>query len=279
MGARGATARSGNFGKAIMPRISILTPVYNGAGYMQSCLENVASQRFDDLEHIILDGDSTDGTTEIARTFAATHPNVRIISEKDAGQSDAMNKGVRLAAAPIIGMLNVDDFYEPGAVDEAVRFLEDHPEADFVAGDCNMRDEHGTIERVNRPRDLRLEKLLLGWEIAEYPVNPSAYFYRKAIHSVVGDYLVSEHFAMDVCFIYACAAKTRMVYQPRLWGNFRHLPGTKTVQNRDSAPRMMRKLRYKHIGMLPLRRRIPLTLKSLVLDAKRAYWEFSKNRA
>jgi glycosyltransferase involved in cell wall biosynthesis len=262
-----------------VPRISIITPVYNGAAHIEACLRNVESQNVKGLEHIVVDGGSPDGTAEIARQHAARNPGIRVYSAKDNGQSDAMNKGLRLAASPIVGILNVDDFYEAGAINDALQFLESHPNVDFVSGDCNLRDENDKILGVNRPCDLRLESLLMGWDFAPYPINPSAYFYRKEVHSVVGEYKISEHFAMDVCFLFACAAKVNMAYQPRIWGNFRHLPGAKTDQNFADAPRMMRRLRYRHIRMLPLHRRLPLIGRSLIQEVKVGYWDWRREHA
>ena len=163
-----------------------------------------------------------------------------------------MNRGVRMASAELIGILNVDDFYEPNAVADAVSFLEHNKAVDFVAGDCNVRDENNVVLFRNAPRDLRIESLLLGWDYAQHPVNPSAYFYRKRIHDVVGEYKITEHYGMDIDFIYSCAAKVSTAYRPRLWGNFCELPGSKTVLNRQDAPTLMRRLRYEHFLKLPL---------------------------
>jgi len=257
-------------------RISIVTPVFNGARYIAACVQNVVAQNVEGLEHIVVDGSSTDGTIAILEKLKTQYDHLKYVSERDSGQSDAMNKGVRMASAELIGVLNADDFYEPGAIREAVEFLESNPPIDFVTGDCNMRDENDVVTHINRPRDLRPESILLGWEYAEYPVNPSAYFYRKRIHDVVGNYIVSEHYAMDVCFIYSCATKVKTAYQPRLWGNFRHLPGTKTVSNQTNAPRIMRDLRRQYIRKLPLGRRLPLSIKAFFWNARLSYWQMAK---
>jgi len=257
-------------------RISIVTPVFNGARYIAACIENVAGQTVDGLEHIVVDGGSTDGTVAILESLKALYPHLRYISEKDNGQSDAMNKGIRLASSDLIGILNADDFYEPSAIREAVEFLESNPSIDFVAGDCNLRDKNDVITHVNRPSDLRPESILLGSEYAEYPVNPSAYFYRKCVHNAVGDYLDSEQYAMDICFLYSCFAKVKTAYLRRLWGNFRHLPGTKTVQNQADAPRMMRSLRWRYIRKLPLARRLPLSARAFFWNARLSYWRLAK---
>lgn len=239
-------------------RVSIITPVYNGINYIEKCVSHVAGQNMPGLEHIIVDGLSTDGTREKLFELQSRHDHLRVISEKDKGQSDAMNKGLKAATADIIGILNVDDFYEPGAIEEAVAFLERNASIDMVVGDCNIIDADGRLSDVSRPSDLRLESLLLGWFFAHHPVNPSAYFYRKSVHDAVGEYHVSEHLAMDIQFIFDCAERVRMHYLPRLWGNFCYMPGTKTFDNQDTSSAAMRFMIRQRIAQLPLQRKVKM---------------------
>ncbi|MBU1997727.1 MAG: glycosyltransferase, partial [Candidatus Omnitrophica bacterium] len=94
------------------PKLSIITPVFQGSKYMAECIESVAQQNCDTLEHIIIDGGSTDGTVDILKEYAAKYEHIRYISEKDEGQSSAMNKGLKMAKGAIIGFLNADYYYE-----------------------------------------------------------------------------------------------------------------------------------------------------------------------
>jgi glycosyltransferase involved in cell wall biosynthesis len=216
------------------PVISILTPVYNGAAFIEQCVEHVSSHNIPTLEHIVIDGGSTDGTQDILERLSRKHSHLRFVSEKDKGQSDAMNKGLLMAASDIVGILNVDDFYEPEAIRDGIEYLTRHNSVDFVTGDCLiLRTDRGP--RLNRPKDLRLQSLVLGWGFTEFPCNPSAYFYRKSVHRRVGPYDVDDHFAMDFSFIMACAASVKMVYVPKHWGNFRCFPGTKTFEDSSNA--------------------------------------------
>jgi glycosyltransferase involved in cell wall biosynthesis len=223
-------------------RITILTPTFNASRFIAECVEHVSSHKIEGLEHIVVDGGSTDGTPEILRGLSQRHQHLRFVSEKDRGQSDAMNKGINLAKGKIIGILNADDFYEPGAIQEGLSYLSEHPRVDFVTGDCRVW-RTSTEYVLNRPKDLRLESLVLGWEYAEFPFNPSAYFYRKSIHDLVGAYDIADHFAMDYSFILECAAATRMAYLPRTWGNFRLFPGTKTFDDSANGPSRIRAIR------------------------------------
>lgn len=258
-------------------RLTIITPVINGVRYISECVENVRSQGLADVEHLVIDGGSTDGTRELLAELAVSYPHLRYISEKDAGQSDAMNKGIRKAAGDIIGFLNVDDYYAPGALGEALAFLDQHPKVDFVVGNCRVIKEHLASVSINEPRDLRLENLLLGWEYGQFPVNPSAYFYRKRIHSIVGEYDIGEHYAMDLAFLLTCAAKVRMAHVSRLWGNFRMMPGTKTYEDAKAGTASVRaqKLRSLWIDRLSPRQRFKMHLiKTQKRSWRAAKWYF-----
>jgi glycosyltransferase involved in cell wall biosynthesis len=91
--------------------ISVITPCLNSVAFIERCVENVAAQGCAEVEHIVMDGGSTDGTVEMLRTLAARHSHLRWVSEKDAGQSAAMNKGVAMAGGALVGFLNADDYY------------------------------------------------------------------------------------------------------------------------------------------------------------------------
>ena len=101
-------------------KISIITASFNAAATIRDCLESVKGQTHGDVEHIVVDGGSTDGTIEILKS----NPQLRWISEADTGQSHALNKGFAMARGEIIGWLNADDTYTPGAVSTAVDCVE-----------------------------------------------------------------------------------------------------------------------------------------------------------
>ena len=104
--------------------ISIITPVYNGARYIEGCIETVMDQNHPNFEHIIVDGGSTDGTVEIINRYAAEYDHIRWVSEKDKGQSDAMNKGFEMSSGEIIGYLNADDYFNPGAFEAVLPYFD-----------------------------------------------------------------------------------------------------------------------------------------------------------
>jgi glycosyltransferase involved in cell wall biosynthesis len=112
-------------------KVAIVTPSYNQGQFIQRTLESVAIQDGADIEHVVFDGGSTDETTEILARFGR---GVRWVSEKDKGQTNAVNKGIRATESDIIGWLNSDDVYYTGAIARVVAFFESHPEIDVVYG-------------------------------------------------------------------------------------------------------------------------------------------------
>jgi len=213
--------------------ISVITPVYNGEHFIESCIKVVVDQKCLNVEHIIVDGGSSDLTVEIVKQYAEQYPHIRWISEADQGQSDAMNKGVKMSRGDIIGMLNVDDFYEPDVLVRILEIFQMLPDPSLLVGNCNLLDEHDQIKYINKPSDLRFIKLLT--QQCEFPINPSAYFYHKSIHHKIGDYPINEHYMMDLDFILKAVQNSNTKYMNELWGNHRQIEGTKTVSLLNSG--------------------------------------------
>jgi glycosyltransferase involved in cell wall biosynthesis len=112
-------------------KVSIVTPSYNQGQFIERTLQSVASQTGAEIEHVVFDGGSTDNTVEVLKNFS---PPVRWVSKKDKGQTDAVNQGIRATDGEIIGWLNSDDIYYPGAVARVVEYFARHPEIDVVYG-------------------------------------------------------------------------------------------------------------------------------------------------
>ena len=231
--------------------ISIITPSYNAERFIGKCIENVAQQAFPGLEHIIMDAGSTDKTVRIIAEAAAKYPHIRWISEKDKGQSDAMNKGIALAANPVIGFLNVDDFYETGALAFACNFFTNAPAGTFLVGNCNVLKEDGSLYMVNKPYPVDAVPYMLDYT---FPYNPSAYFYHKQLHQMAGLYQTADHLTMDVDFIFRLLYKANIVYVNQTLGNYVMVASSKTMQE-ISAGRNVENLKIifaRHLPGFPL---------------------------
>jgi len=123
------------------PLVSIVTPSYNQAQFIEATIQSVLSQDYPKIEYIIMDGGSKDGSVEIIHRYAG-----RLawwVSERDRGQTDAINKGFAHANGEILAWLNSDDIYHPGAISEAVAHLTAHPETGMVYGDAALIDDQG----------------------------------------------------------------------------------------------------------------------------------------
>src|SRR5689334_11566829 len=124
------------------PLVSIITPSLNQAAFIESAIDSVLTQDYPKIEYIVIDGGSTDGTLDILRRYG---DRVRWLSEPDAGQSDAIDKGVRLTHGEILAWLNADDAYLPGAVSLAVAAFAEDPARALVYGDAQDIDIHGHV--------------------------------------------------------------------------------------------------------------------------------------
>jgi glycosyltransferase involved in cell wall biosynthesis len=138
------------------PTVTIVTPVLNGRRFLAETLASVRSQDHPRIEHIVVDGGSTDGTLDILRGA----PGIVWTSGPDAGMYDAINRGFRMATGEILAYQNADDRYvAPGAISTAVRYLVDHPQVDVVYGDYRLIDEAGAALKEVRTRDFDLRAL------------------------------------------------------------------------------------------------------------------------
>jgi glycosyltransferase involved in cell wall biosynthesis len=167
-----------------LPSISVITPCMNAAGTIVETLESVRAQGYPRMEHIVVDGGSTDGTVDLLEST----PGVRWVSEPDHGRVDAANKGVRMATGDVIAWLNADDRYEPGALRVVGEALADNGEAAWATGYCRIIDGHGgEIRRaVTAYKNLLLRNWSLGLYLTQNFVSDPATFVRRRALDEVG---------------------------------------------------------------------------------------------
>lgn len=229
--------------------ISIITPCFNSEAFIEHCIRSVLDQECSSVEHIIIDGGSSDNTTEIVRYYAEKHPHIRWISEEDNGQSDAMNKGVEMADGEILGFLNVDDFYEPNVLNRVLEIFQSLSAPSFVVGNCKIWNDNNELTGLNKPKKIEFKDLLMGFHANPFPMNPSAYFYTKSLHEQVGLYDVDDHYTMDLDFILRVVRAGEVHYFDEIWGNYQMIQGSKTMTDtarntsRDRVEEILKKYR------------------------------------
>jgi glycosyltransferase involved in cell wall biosynthesis len=198
-----------------LPLVSIITPSYNQARFLESTLRSVLEQDYPNIEYLVVDGASTDGSVEIVRRYAD-----RLawwVSEKDSGQSEAVNKGLRRARGEIVGWLNSDDLYLPGAVSAAVAAFRSHPEAGLVYGDALAIDADGKPFNVMHARQYTLADLMAFNIICQ----PAAFMRRSVLEQV--NYLdPAYHLLMDNLLWMHMAQKAPLIYVPQTWAAARY---------------------------------------------------------
>ena len=211
---------------ALQPLVSIVTPSYNQADFLRDTLRSVLEQDYPAIEYIVIDGGSDDGSVEIIREY---EPDLAWwISEKDAGQADAINKGMARAHGEIVAWLNSDDIYLPGAVSQAVKAFQARPEAGLIYGDAITIDAQGRPLNSLVFRDWGLLDLL-AFRIICQP----AVFLRRWVYEESGSLNENYHYMLDHFLWIRCARLSQLQHIPSLWAAARHHA---TAKNFSQAP-------------------------------------------
>jgi FkbM family methyltransferase len=209
-------------------RISVITPSLNSAGTLQQAIESVLVQDYADIEHIIVDGGSTDGTFDLLRRY----DHLKWISEPDRGQVDAMRKGFALSSGDVIGNLNADDYYLPGAFKTVMHEIQ--AGARFVVGKVEVHAEHDGNVWINDP-EVALTQMLKHWRHQAFCVNPVGYFYRRDVQDAI-PFNPENDDKHDLEFLLEVAARWKLCKVDAVLGVFRHAIRAKTFtqQSRPS---------------------------------------------
>ena len=219
-----------------LPRVSIITPSFNQAKFLERTMLSVLGQDYPNLEYIVIDAASADGSQEIIRKYADRL--AYWVSEPDRGQTDAINKGFSHASGDILAWINSDDTYAPGAIRQAVDFLQQHPEIGLVYGDMLFIDENDQPIGKFKAALTDLNHLRRGYVHVPQP----AAFFRSSLWQQVGPLDASFYFAMDYDLWVRLAQKTQFAYRKgEVWANFRLHAGGKTVTADERCwPEMLR---------------------------------------
>ena len=203
-----------------MMLVSIITPSLNQAPFIRRTMESVFLQDYEHLEYLVVDGGSSDGSLEIIKENAG-----RLswwVSEPDAGQADAINKGLAHSRGDIVAWLNSDDCLLPGAIASVVRIFQDHPDAVLVYGNMQAVDESDRITNIMTYPQLTLEDLLCFQIIGQ----PAVFLQRRAV-SEVGGLDTGYHLLLDHQLWIKLARVGPIVHADQTWAAARYHPGAK----------------------------------------------------
>ncbi len=215
-------------------KISIITPTLNQANFIEDTILSVKSQHYPDFEHIIVDGGSTDGTIEILKKY----PHVKWISEKDSGQSNAINKGFRMATGDILAWLNSDDYYEKDVFPIIAEYFEKNAGCSFLYGDITYVDENGKMLGRISGDQMRYAELVKNPDLVRQP----SCFWRKEVLQIVGFLNENLHLVMDYEYLLRIGKRYGFGYLNRNISYFRSYGGNKTSRLNKEQLRELQKV-------------------------------------
>lgn len=225
-------------------KVSVITPSFNQGQFIERTLASVACQKGAEIEHVVFDGGSTDSTVDVLEKFS---PPVRWVSEKDRGQTDAVNKGIRATDGEIIGWLNSDDIYYPGAIARVVGYFQDHPDIDIVYG---MADHIGLD-------DLPFEEYPTEeWDFERLKYHcflcQPAVFFRRRVVEQYGLLDESLNYCMDYGYwIRLALAGARFGYLETKLAGSRIYPENKTMGSRMKVHSEINDMFKQLVGTVP----------------------------
>lgn len=252
------------------PKISIVTPSYNQAHFLERTILSVLNQNYPNLEYIIVDGGSTDGSIDIIEKYGKYL--AYWTSEPDNGQSDAINKGFAASTGGILAWLNSDDTYLPNALHSVGSLFAKHPDVDMLYGRCNVIDSNERILRETKTLPFDLSDYVYGL----FTLPQQAAFWRKGIFLRAGPLNVENHTCMDYELWIDFAKKgANIVYTHRFLANFRVHPqsitgsGKLNGQYRQDKARLQRDVLGYDPGQLEiLLRKLFLVVKHPIYNAE-----------
>ncbi len=231
-------------------RISVITPSFNQARFLPATLASVGEQAHDDIEHILIDGGSNDGSVEVIQAHA--DQLAFWVSEPDEGQTDALCRGFDRATGDIYCWLNSDDLFEPWTLREVVAFFESHPDVDFVYGDATWISDDGAVLKPKREHSFARFVFL---HDHNFIPQPSA-FWRRSLYERVGGLDRSFNLAMDADLWARFAEVTKPVHVARPWSRMRFYPEQKNTALRPASLEEMERIRSRYTGSRVIPRRV-----------------------
>ena len=230
-----------------IPKVSIITPSFNQGEFIEETIKSVVSQPYENLEYIIMDGGSTDNSVGIIKKYAEKYPFIQWISQKDGGQTDAINKGIQKSSGEIIAYLNSDDTYYPQTIPNAVEYFKANPELQLVYGEGTYVDK--SSNEICRYNTQVFHEDTLMFEC--YICQPTTFIRRKAFNEV-GPFNDNLKSCMDYEYWIRFSQKHPLYYVPNIWATSRMYPDNKTIGQRGVAFSEIIKTVKKYYHFVPM---------------------------
>jgi glycosyltransferase involved in cell wall biosynthesis len=227
-----------------MMDVCVVTPSYNQGEFIERTVQSVLGQGIDGLDYLVVDGGSTDATVDVLRRYEG---RLRWVSEPDDGQADAVNKGLAATRAPIIGWLNSDDVYYPGALAAVRNHFAEHPEVDVVYGKADHVDEHDALLEPYPSEPWDPERL----QDVCFLCQPATFFRRRVVerHGPLDPRL---RFCMDYEYwLRLCRAGARFAYLEVPLAGSRLYATNKTLGQRVAVHRELNDMLQATLGVVP----------------------------
>lgn len=223
-------------------KISIVTPSYNQGNFIEKTIKSILNQNYENFEHIIIDGGSTDNTIEIVKCYK----HLKWISEEDSGQANALNKGFALATGDIFAWLNSDDYYEVNIFNTVSEYFENHSDCDFLYGDITYVNKYDEKLFEISGDEINYNSLLKNPDLIRQP----SFFWRREIFYKFGGIDESLNLVMDYDLFLKFTKIKKPCYIKKNFSYYRIYDETKTHSNRKKQAIEILKVMIKNKPLL-----------------------------
>lgn len=231
--------------KSFLPKITVITPSYNQAQFLERTIKSIVEENYPNLEYIIIDAGSTDGSVDIIRKYEKYI--TYWVSEPDNGQSHAINKGLKMATGDWVAWQNSDDIYYPGVFSAVASTAKSHPNVGLIIGDMNLIDEDDQLIR-----DMHYVTPSYKAMVAEGMVlSNQAAFWRRDVHTTIGWMDESLHLGFDFDWFLRLTKHVKSASVNQCLGAFRIHGLAKTQLMPTQNLEIHREIRHRHAAVMP----------------------------
>lgn len=211
------------------PKVSIITPSYNQGKFIEETILSVINQSYRNIEFIVIDACSSDETQEVLKKYSNNIDIIKI--EKDNGQADAINKGIKLATGDLITWINSDDLLYENSIEKVVSIFNQNNDIDFIYGDVDIIDVNSNKIRVLKGDQIHVPSVFFHLDL---PIPQQGSIWKKEINNEIGLLNLNWHYVLDREYFLRLCLKYKLLYIPNILGAFRQHFDSKSIRLKDS---------------------------------------------